>query len=297
MQFMDNFKSLTVPSHLRPPAQAINWVPIVDDSVVNERMSQQVANGIEMIRDVIQELQAIIERDNLCEDDKDGSKALTQPRTLVGDKLGRMIINRLKVKVRLDERRIGEIMSGLDSKSLGSNEAFIATAGRIISHLGDAMQFGFVPSAPNLPGVSGETPTPDKYLMHLESTDISRLRAEVQSLGFQSAITPGAFVRLFHAIIRAAQIAFMSRSPESLQEFRTKMEGWYSLLTREDLNISCCLDTAGEVVDGVFIASFRGTAEEDALRATSPLVLTNELDLVPLGKAMRGDYRQNANST
>ena len=67
------------------------------------------------------------------------------------------------------------------------------------------------------------------------------------------------------------------------------MKGWYSLLTREDLNISVCVDTAGEVENNEFMVKFSGKADERAIRATSPLVLTNEIDLVPLGKLMRGD--------
>eukprot|EP00889_Picochlorum_renovo_P004243 jgi/Picre1/31273/NNA_006627.t1 len=292
--FMDNFKGLTVPCHLRPPVQAINWVQLSPDSAVNENMSSRIASAIGIIQEVLKELEHIIVKDNMYQDDEDPRKALTQPRTMVGDRLGRMIVNRLKVKVRLDERRIGEIMSGLDSKTLGSTEAFISTAGRIISHLGDVMNFGLVPSASTDLVLPSDAPTPpEKYLLHLESSDISRLRADVQSLGFQSAITPGGAVRLIHALMRAAGIAFLGKSSEELLELRHKMEGWYSLLTRDALNLSMCIDTEGEVMDGVFIASFRGTAEDGAVRATSPLIVTNELDLVPLGKAMRGDPPEN----
>ena len=288
--FMDNFKGLTVPCHLRPPVQAINWVDLSPDSAINKSMSNRVSSAIQVIQDVLNELDQIIRDNDMENDDQDPRKALTQPRTMVGDRLGRMIINRLKVKVRLDERRIGEIMSGLDSQTLGSNEAFISTAGRIISHLGDVMNFGLVPSAnPGILLASDAPSAPEKYLLHFESTDISRLRAEVQSLGFQSAITPGGAIRLIHALVRAAGIAFLGKTSEELLDFRHKMEGWYSLLTRDALNLSMCIDTSGEVVDGVFIASFRGSAEDGAVRATSPLIVTNELDLVPLGKAMRGD--------
>ena len=64
----------------------------------------------------------------------------------------------------------------------------------------------------------------------------------------------------------------------------------YTLLTREQLNASVCVDTAGEVAEGgSFIMRFSGRADDDALRATSPLVLTNEINLVSLGMAMRGD--------
>ena len=65
----------------------------------------------------------------------------------MGDRLGRLFVNRLKVRVRLDERRIGEILTGLDGASMGGNDAFMATAGRIIGHLGDVMTLGFTPAA------------------------------------------------------------------------------------------------------------------------------------------------------
>jgi len=62
---MDNFKGLTVPSHLRPPAQAINWVELVEDSDVNARMHEQVATAIGLIRDVLAELGSKIELNGL----------------------------------------------------------------------------------------------------------------------------------------------------------------------------------------------------------------------------------------
>ena len=292
--FMDNFKGLTVPSHLRPPAQAVNWVELTEDSEVDARMREQMQTALGLIQDVLSELTAKIQQNGLEHDDEDPAKALTQPRTTIGDRLGRMFVNRLKVRVRLDERRIGEILSGIDKWSMGGEEAFTATAGRIIGHLGDVMTLGLTPAGaeavdPGTTTAAGPPPAHDRYLFNFESSDISRLRAEVQSLGFQSAVTPGGMVRLVHALLRAANLAFRERPKEELEVFREKMKGWYSLLTRDDLNVSVCIDTAGEVEGGQFIVKLSGKAEESALRATSPLVLTNEIDLVPLGKLMRGD--------
>ena len=225
--------------------------------------------------------------------DEDAHKVLSQPRTTVGDRLGRMFVNRLKVRVRIDERRIGEILSGLDGASMGGEDAFNTAAGRIIGHLGDVMTLAFTPAGgdPSAPAAAsgGPPPAPDRYLFNFESSDISRLRADVQSLGFQSAVTPGGVIRLLHAVGRAVQLAFRERPPEELEVFRDQMKGWYNLLTREDLNVSVCVDTAGEVENNQFMVKLSGKADEDALRATSPLVLTNEIDLVPLGKLMRGD--------
>lgn len=204
-----------------------------------------------------------------------------------------MIVNRLKVSVRLDERHIGEILSGIDRSSMGGDAAFTATAGRIIGHLGDVMLLGLTPATSSAtPGVAtavSARPTPDRYLFQFESTDVSRIRADVRSLGFQSTVTPGGAVRLVHAVARAAMVAFMNRRQEDLDGFRDQMKSWYTLMTRESLNVSACVDTKGEVEEGSFIVRLSGRADEAALRATSPLVVTNEIDLVPLGKAMRGD--------
>ena len=90
--------------------------------------------------------------------------------------------------MRLDERRIGEILQGIDAASMGP--AFVGTAGRLLGHLGDVMTLGFTPlaapAAAAQPAV--EAPPPSQYLLQFESSDISRLRADVQSLGFVSLI-------------------------------------------------------------------------------------------------------------
>jgi hypothetical protein len=282
--FVDRFKELTVPAHMRPPAQALNWVELSGDSEVDACMRAQVAQALELVGGVLADLTAKIAANGLAADDADAHKALTQPRTMVADRLGRVIVNRLRVRARLDERRVGEILSGLDAAAMGGDGAAArATAARIVAHLGDVLTMAFSPAAPAAGGAPGQ------YLLQLESTDVSRLRADLQSLGFQSAVTPGGAVRLVHAVLAAAASAFRDRPAEELAALREACEGWYALLTREALDASACVDAAGEVRGGEFIVRLAGTADPAALRATSPLVLTNEIDLVPLGKAMRGD--------
>ena len=137
------------------------------------------------------------------------------------------------MRVRLDERRIGEILAGIDSASMGP--AFVSTAGRLLGHLGDVMTLGFTPAAlagahawqaqrawggavgaesscmrgrcaevharavssgarcrlhpPTAdPKVAADGQPPSQYLFQFESSDISRLRADVQSLGFVSLV-------------------------------------------------------------------------------------------------------------
>lgn len=79
------------------------------------------------------------------------------------------------------------------------------------------------------------------------------------------------------------------REAEALLEYDDRMAWWFRYMTHESLDISLCLDTKGSVAGTDFIVQLSGTAEDGAVRETSPLVMTNDLDLVPLGKAMRGD--------
>lgn len=92
--------------------------------------------------------------------------------------------------MRLDERRIGEILAGIDSASMGP--AFVSTAGRLLGHLGDVMTLGFTPALVAHPAAAADPAAPpSQYLFQFESSDISRLRADVQSLGFVSLIRWG----------------------------------------------------------------------------------------------------------
>ncbi|KAI3429707.1 hypothetical protein D9Q98_005792 [Chlorella vulgaris] len=285
--FMDGFKSLVIPSHLRPPAQAINWVPLTGDEAVDEAMRRQVSGALEAIRGVLAELATRIADQGLEADDADPAKALSCPRTRVGDRLGRFIVNRLKVRVRLDEGRIGEILAGIDSASLGP--AFPSTAGRLLGHLGDVMTLGFTPMAPADPSDGDQAPS--SYLLQFESSDISRLRADVASLGFVSLVTPGGMVRLAHAVLRNFLLAFKGAGPEVLAALDDRFASWYANMSREGLDISVCVDARAALADGTGQCVLRlgGTADDEALRETSPLILVNDVDLVPLGKAMRGD--------
>lgn len=80
-------------------------------------------------------------------------------------------------------------------------------------------------------------------------------------------------------------------SEESLQPLEERFRTWYSNMSRAGLDISMCVDAKAALADssGHCLLRFAGAAEEEALRETSPLIMVNDLDLVPLGRAMRGD--------
>jgi len=54
-----------VPSHLRPPAQAVNWVELSHDSEVDQRMRKQISTAIGLIQEVLTELQSKVAKNRL----------------------------------------------------------------------------------------------------------------------------------------------------------------------------------------------------------------------------------------
>lgn len=75
----------------------------------------------------------------------------------------------------------------------------------------------------------------------------------------------------------------------ALDAYTSKMEGLYGLFSREGLDVSLCWNVKAAVEKGDVIIRIGGRADDAAVRETSPLVVVTDLDLVPLGKAMRGD--------
>lgn len=80
-------------------------------------------------------------------------------------------------------------------------------------------------------------------------------------------------------------------SPEALEPLEERFRSWYANMSRAGLDISMCVDARAGLTDNgaKCVVRLSGTADEAALRETSPLVAVNDIDLVPLGRAMRGD--------
>ena len=78
-------------------------------------------------------------------------------------------------------------------------------------------------------------------------------------------------------------------SQEAVEPVEERFRTWFANMSREGLDISVCVDAKAALEGGQCLVRLSGTADDGALRETSPLILVNDLDLVTLGKAMRGD--------
>lgn len=93
-------------------------------------------------------------------------------------------------------------------------------------------------------------------------------------------------------------------TPEALAPVEERFRSWYANMSRAGLDISMCVDAKAGLVPptgggggssltgggaGLCVLRLSGAADDAALRETSPLILVNDLDLVPVGRGMRGD--------
>lgn len=94
---------------------------------------------------------------------------------------------------------------------------------------------------------------------------------------------------LTHAFSRLPPIPPQHVPPPVLRALDERCQGWYQHMSRESLDVSLCLDAKGGVSPaGTCVVTLSGTAEEAALRETSPLVAVNDLELVPLAHSLWG---------
>lgn len=80
-------------------------------------------------------------------------------------------------------------------------------------------------------------------------------------------------------------------SEEALAPLEERFRTWYANMSRAGLDLSVCVDARAGLAEGTghCLVRLSGAADDAALRETAPLIVVNDLDLVPLGRGMRGD--------
>ncbi|CAL8467730.1 g7268 [Coccomyxa elongata] len=179
-------------------------------------------------------------------------------------KLGKVLVNGLRVRVRLDEARLTELLR---------NATDAATSAGLLACLGDLATVSF---DPHLSEEEGQ----EEYLLALESSEMANLRADVAAAGFVSgaAMSPGRLLRVAHALSRAILMTF-SGTEEEVAQMDGQYEAVYEHLVREALDVSVCLEGSAtlEGPSKDMVVRLQGGSED-----TWPLSLTNDLDLATL---------------
>lgn len=110
--------------------------------------------------------------------------------------LGRVFVNRMHARLRIDEGRLRDVLLGLDKDMMGA-EAYAATVARLLSCTGDLMTLA-------LGAVDDK-----QYAVYFASAKWTTVRADLASLGFQSFVTPPKLLRLVHACVRALKTVLL----------------------------------------------------------------------------------------
>ncbi len=130
------------------------------------------------------------------------------------------------------------------------------------------------------------------FVLNMESSDVSNLSAELTQLGFRSGegVSPGRTLRIVQAISRAVLLT-TGRSAKSLRGFDSSFDTWHRHLTKDTMDVAVCLAAESSVhrkskAEPLMI-HVAGTSD-DAF-GTKPVSLTNEIELVSMIRAIKGD--------
>lgn len=166
--------------------------------------------------------------------------------------LGRVFVNRMHARLRIDEGRLRDVLEGLDRATMG-DEAYAATVARLLSCTGDLLTLA-------LGGVRAKEDTPSQFLMYFASAKWTTVRADLASLGFQSFVTPIKLVRMLHAGVRALKTVVLVGKGELLDEASAevvegvveKIDRVYvkvaEAVVRGNMDCSLCVDADVRVV-------------------------------------------------
>lgn len=140
--------------------------------------------------------------------------------------------------------------------------------------------------------VRADNGEPPHYVLHMESSDVSNLNAEVLAVGFNSGegVSPGRMLRLVQAITRGIMLT-VGKTAKDVVELDSRFDSIHKLLTQEALAVSVLMAAESNVQQNSstkpLMIYMSGTG--DNLRESLPVVLTNDLELVSFIRFVKGD--------
>ena len=130
------------------------------------------------------------------------------------------------------------------------------------------------------------------FVLNLESSHVSNLSAELTQMGFRSGegVSPGRTLRIVQAITRAIMLT-AGKSKQSLKAFDSKCDSWHRHLTKDTIDVAVCLAAESNVQrkskSEPLMLHIAGTSDD--VFGTKPLTITNEVELVSMIRAIKGD--------
>ena len=130
------------------------------------------------------------------------------------------------------------------------------------------------------------------FVLNLESSHVSNLSAELTQMGFRSGegVSPGRTLRIVQAITRAIMLT-AGKSKQSLKAFDAKCDSWHRHLTKDTIDLAVCLAAESNVQrkskSEPLMLHIAGTSDD--VFGTKPLTITNEVELVSMIRAIKGD--------
>jgi len=182
------------------------------------------------------------------------------PPLLDSPLVGRLVLRRLAVSLRLDEQRMAALLrEALLAAPAGGGGGAGRDAGRdaggdvlssLVGCFGDLFSASVAPTWTAGEGEGGDGAASQKLLVSVRNNAVTRVRADVESLLLLSAVPPRTAVRLLHVLMAAGARRFRGLPAESLKTLDAFFGHTLELVSKDALDAMACLRLRAGVREG-----------------------------------------------
>lgn len=201
--------------------------------------------------------------------------------------IGRVLLRKLMLSLRLDERRVAELLdSGVqDVKLLGG----------LLSCFGNLFTASLAHGWP-LDASEGDEGVAPRCMLTVKNNDVTRVRAELESVLFQSQVSPRIAVRLLQGVFLGMAQRFGQLSRKHLTWLDTVFSHMHEYMSKDVLDVLLGVTVKAECVDEVLRLSLSGdTRAQQAAGASGegggrnvwPVYVVNDLNMVTVVESIK----------
>ncbi|MEW5318825.1 MAG: hypothetical protein WDW38_010011 [Sanguina aurantia] len=185
--------------------------------------------------------------------------------------------------LKLDEDRVREL---LEAGAAGGGDS--GMVGRLLGCYGDlfttSMDMGWGSGAAAAAAGEGEEEAARKprCMLTVASNEITRVRADIDSLVFQSKLPPRITVRLLHAVVVGLLLKFHSPGSYQLRFWDKVFVQLFEYLSKGSLDVVLCMTARGEMVGDRLRVVLQGdpSSNPHGLDHICPIHILNDVNLL-----------------
>lgn len=232
--------------------------------------------------------------------------------------VGQVSLRRIILALKLDEERVAELLSAsarpvgssapkadttaassTSSSTSASASPFpsdVKLASQLLSCFGDLFTTSLDVGWRSEPEADGSNPC--RCMLTVSNNDVTRVRADVESLMFQSSVSPKLAVRMLYTVVANIMLRFYNQDSFQLAFWYKLFSQLHEYLGKESLDVTACVSAHAEVIrptkgstkrsgpnptpddDPILRVMINGGSSQQGLTQVAPFSLVNEVNLL-----------------